>query len=326
MAEAQKRRIIFMGTPEFAAIILKNLLKDPSLEIAAIFTQPDKKSGRGLKKGISAVKKLAIDSGLPCYQPSTLRDDRIIELLKSLNADFIIAAAYGLILPQKVLDIPKIAPINVHASLLPKYRGAAPIQRAILENWNLNAKTGVSIMQMSAKLDAGPVYSSLETMIDHKTQLDLQQELAQKGAELLIDTIKEINQNNLIPVAQNEDQATYAEKLEKKDGIIHWNEDADKIDALIRAVTPWPGAQTTMHLAQSAPMEISILSGHSLPNENNIKAGEIYTDNGKLLIACMNGCYEIHELKPQGRKAIMARDFINGYRLPKNGLCGTAGN
>lgn len=316
-----------MGTPEFAVIILQALIREPEFEIAAVYTRPPKRSGRGMRTGESPVEKAASVAGIPCFQPSSLRDAMIVEEIAALEPDFIVVAAYGLILPQTILDVPRFGCLNVHGSILPEYRGAAPIQRAILEKWGEGAQTGVSIMEVIDKLDAGGVYAVWQTPIGHKSQEELARELAINGAVLLVDVMKRIIAESLKPVPQDEASATYAEKLTKDEGRIDWSEAAEKIDAQIRAFTPWPGTRTAFVFGQSAePLEMAIISARPAKMDFDASVGSIYVDNGRLFIACGKDWLEVEELKPSGRKAVKAKDFVNGQRLAKKGFCGQAGN
>lgn len=323
MSETQQRNVIFMGTPQFSAIILRSLLKEPipGLNIRAVVTQPDKKSGRGLKVVPSEVKKTAEEFNLPYWQPGSLRETGAAEYLAQYEPDFLIVASYGLILPKNILDLAGIAPINVHASLLPVYRGAAPIQRAIMENWESNAKTGVSIMKMEPGLDTGPVYSMREVEIGKKNYPQLYTELARAGAELLNTTLREIITKNLKPIPQNDELATYAAKITKEDHKIDYNSSVYKIDALVRGV--WPRAYLSIKFAgRENPLEISVLSGEIEENNKGVKPGQVFTENGCLKIGTGEGIYKLCEIKPQGRKAMQSKDFVNGLRLSNNSVCG----
>lgn len=323
MAESPKRRIVFMGTPDFAAQVLNGLLHSEDYEVVAIYTRPDKKSGRGLKTIFSEVKKLALEHGIPLFQPSTLRTPSAVRDLAACEADYLIVAAYGLILPQEILDLPKIAPINVHASLLPALRGAAPIQRAIMENPQKDAKTGISIMKMLASLDTGPVYAQKEVPIEHKNSETLERELAKAGSELLLQVLSDIDKKNLQPVPQDESKATYANKLEKDDGLIDWNKSAQQVDAQVRAVMTWPGAQTSLLLASGDELRVNILEGH--PGRPCSEApGSLMRHKKGLAIACNDCWYEVEKLRPQGRKAMSSADFANGQIKIRIGLCGYA--
>lgn len=323
MAETQQRNVIFMGTPQFSAIILRRLLQasEVGLNIRAVVTQPDKKSGRGLKVTPSEVKKTAEEFNIPCWQPKSLWEPGAAEYLSQFDPDFLIVASYGLILPKNILDLAKIAPINVHASLLPRYRGAAPIQRAIMENWGPDAKTGVAIMKMEPGLDTGPVYAMREVEIGKKNYPQLYTDLAHTGAELLNSTLREIITRNIQPMPQKDEFATYAAKITKDDYKLNYNFSAQQIDAIVRGV--WPKACLSVKFAgQDAPQEMAVLSGEVEENTNGIKPGQAFTENGSLKIGTAAGVYRLGEIKPHGRKAMQGRDFVNGQRLPPNALCG----
>lgn len=325
MAEKQKKRVVFMGTPEFAAIILDKIIASCQYEVAGVYTQPDKKSGRGLKNYIQPVKKLAIQHNLPLFQPENLRSPEIASQLEALKPDYIIVAAYGALLPPNILEIPAIAPVNVHASLLPAYRGAAPIQRAIMEIYGKDACSGISIMKMEAGLDTGPVYAQESVPVQGSYSKDYEQKLAFSGAELLLDTLEKIEQKGLQPVAQNESEATYAHKLEKSDGHIDWNKDAARIDALVRALTPWPGARSMLRFFDNEDeFLVTILEGQAGDATNGEQPGAILRHKKGLSIACADRWYNLARLRPEGRKEMTSAAFANGQCKIKNGLCGTA--
>lgn len=322
MAESQK--LIFMGTSGFAADILAALMH-AGKNIAAVYTQPDRPAGRGLGLRKSAVKILAESSGLDgkIRQPVNFKADAAMRELAALKPDFFIVAAYGLILPQAVLDIPAVAPVNIHASLLPKYRGAAPIQRAIMENWQPDAVTGVSIMRMEAGLDAGPVYATRELLLEGETAGTLEAKLAGAGAELLLEILPEIAAGALLPVPQDRTLATYARKLVKADGAIDWRQPAAAVHARVRAVTPWPGARVTLNLpGRSAPM--TLLPGLIGERTGNAaQPGAVKVGRKGMAIACADNWYELSSVVPQGRRKMTAQAFANGLRLAP-GIIGEA--
>lgn len=317
---AEKPRIVFMGTSPFAAIILQ-ILQDNGFCPLAVYTRADKPAGRGMALRESAVKSLAKTLEIPVYQPQNFKEEAAITELAALKPDFLLVAAYGLILPQAVLDTPAIAPVNVHGSLLPKYRGAAPIQRAILENWQPDAQTGVAIMRMEAGLDTGPVYATASATLVGKNAAMLSEELATLGGNLLVKTLPRIADGSCQAIPQDNAQATHAAKLLKTDGLIDWQNAAAKVDAQIRAVTPWPGAQTTLHL-QERDIPVTILAGKT-GGPADAEAGSILLSKKGLAIACQDNWYEITELQPQGRKKMPAQAFANGLRLTP-GLIGKA--
>lgn len=313
-----------MGTSTFSGVILEALLGYDSGELAAVFAQPDKIAGRGLKLSLNAVKKIAIANELPLFQPASLRTPEAEQIVRDLQPDFIVSAAYGLILPKTILDIPAVAALNVHASLLPLYRGAAPIQAAIMDNWQPGGKTGVSIMEMAPAMDAGPVYGKREMAINNMAYPELQAALAKDGAALLLQTLDGIIHSGLRPIPQNEALATYAPKLSKNDGKIDWKQPAMKIDALVRAMTPWPGGQTIFSLdGQEKNMPVVILPGQCGAPCPGVPAGQIYRDKKGLAIACADNWYVLDKVHPAGRREMTASAFANGQCVVKKGLCGS---
>lgn len=313
---AEGPRIVFMGTPEFAGDILEGLI-GADWNIVGVYTQPDSQAGRGLKLNSSPVSRIAQAAGLPVFQPASFRNDADVEKLRDIAPDFLVVASYGLILPQKVLDIPGSAPLNVHASLLPKYRGAAPIQHALLDSWQCDV-TGVSLMRMVRELDAGPVYATREVSMRNLNAESLAKSLAQAGLGLLLEKLPEIAAGKIIPRAQAESEATFTRKLTKADGMIDWSRSAAEIDALVRAMNPWPGARTVLEIDdQNVPAQIR--SGSVWPDD--IPQGQILHDKKGLVAGCGTGSYRIEILQPDGRKRLSARDFANGRRLAE-GLIG----
>lgn len=312
--------IVFMGTPVFAATILQRLI-EAGENILAVYTNPDKPAGRGMETRKSPVKELAERHGLPVFQPENYRSEITVAALRDLKPDFLVVAAYGQILPQNVLDVPAIAPINIHGSLLPEYRGSAPIQRAIAESWRPGACTGVSIMKMVKRMDAGPVYATAETGLAGRTTSDLAAELAEKGASLLLKTLPEIASGRLLPVNQDESRVTYAPPLTKAEGQIDWNRPAAAVDAHIRAMNPWPGAQTTFKLGDKK-IPMLIRSGSFRSGRDEIP-GQILCSRNGLSISCQDGWYDMEIIQPQGRKEMSSREFANGRRL-KEGVAGQA--
>lgn len=296
-----------MGTPDFGAAILERLLAEQNLEVAMVFTQPDRKSGRGLKLASSPVKKVALAHGLPVQQPAKL-DDEACALVADLRPDLIAVASYGLILPEKFLAI---APcINVHASLLPAWRGAAPIQRALEESWRPGSKTGISIMKMEKGLDTGPVYCMSAVASGDKDAESLTAVLARMGGEALAGTIRDFEK--LKPVPQDGVNATYAGKLSKRDGEIDWRKSAAEIEAKIRAMNLWPGARAEF-LIDDVPVSTVILKADIEELPEKPEPGKILLKSRGLLIGCGENWLAPRLIKPGGRKAMTIEDFINGY-------------
>ena len=220
-----------MGTPDLAAAVLRRLVRWPGGDVVAVYTQPDRPAGRGHKLTPSPVKKLALELGLPVHQPLNFRQEGAVDELAALKPDLLVVAAYGLILPQAVLDIPTVDTLNVHTSLLPRYRGAAPIQRAVMENWQPGDVTGVSIMRIVPALDAGPVYAQCEVPIGEHTAGSLHDVLAEAGGELLVTVLDKLRDGSAQPREQDESRVTYAAKLAKEDGYIDWDRPAAEVHA-----------------------------------------------------------------------------------------------
>jgi methionyl-tRNA formyltransferase len=310
-------RIVFMGTPAFSAAILKALSGWEGGIIAGVYTQPDKGAGRGMKITPSPVKVLAQSLDLPVFQPVNFKDDGSRAQLVALAPDILAVAAYGLILPQAVLDIPRIAPLNVHASLLPLYRGAAPIQRAIMDGRQI---TGITIMRMQARLDAGPVVHQRAMGIGFdETASDLHDQLANFGGQLLLDVLEDCRKNvaNLPGMPQDDSLATYAPKLEKKDGKIDWRLSALGVHALMRGVSPWPGAQAVFAGSGAKALPVLLMPGKiGEPVDKGIMPGAVRgLEDGHLAVACRDAWYLTPQLQPQGRKWMDAVSFWNGYAL-----------
>ena len=238
-------RIIFMGTPDFSVPALAALAARQEFEICLVVTQPDRPKGRGKKLSPSPVKKKAAQLGLDVYQPEKLNTAQGIDRLCALDPDYFVVVAFGQILSQAILDIPKVYPINIHASLLPKYRGASPIQAAVM---NMDKETGVTTMVMARGMDTGDMLLTSRTPVDpDETAEDLHDRLSAMGADLIVETITRINQGNILPAPQNDACATYVPMLKKSDGIIDWNRSPDAVRAHINAMTPWPGAFTELN-------------------------------------------------------------------------------
>lgn len=300
-------RIIFMGTAELSCASLEKLAHDEQFSVAAVVTQPDKPKGRDLKLQPSPVKILAQKLHFPILQPVKARDEKFISQLRELKPELIVVVAYGQILSQAILDLPKFGCVNVHTSPLPKYRGAAPIQWAIA---NGETETGVTIMKMDAGLDTGPILSQARTPIlpEDNSQI-LHDKLAQLGADLLVKTIPDYVAGKIQPQPQNNSEATYAAKIKKEDGKIDWNLPAQEILNRLRAFTPWPGAFTFLenHLLKIWKMEIVERSG---------KAGEILSaDKNGIVVACGKDALRILELQPEGKRRMIAQEFLAGHSL-----------
>lgn len=300
--------VIFAGTPDFAASSLQALL-DSHHQIVAVYTQPDRQSGRGKKVTMSPVKELALEHDIPVEQPVNFKDDNAKQILKDYNADIMVVVAYGLLLPQVVLDTPRLGCINVHGSLLPRWRGAAPIQRAIEAG---DAETGITIMQMEAGLDTGPMISKAITPItEQDTGATLHDKLALQGAELLVSTMNTIAKDGIAAEPQDHSLATYAHKLSKQEAFIDWSKDAIAIERAIRAFNSWPVAQ-----AQLGDKVIRVWQARSVLQPSNDTAGTIIkADKEGVLVSCGQNQLLLTELQLPGSRKMSVKDLLNA---PKN--------
>lgn len=322
-------RAVFMGTPDFAATILARLLETPVVSIEAVYAQPDRPAGRGRQLRLPPVKEFALRHDIPVHQPLNFRNtpegNAAVEELAAYKPDVLLVAAYGLILPQRVLDIPISMPINVHASLLPKYRGAAPIQRAIM---NGDTVTGVTIMRMEAGLDTGPILMQRAVAIGlQDSSATLHDELAREGAELLIAALERLSAGVLQALPQDESRASHAPKLSKEEALLDFSLDARALHARIRGLTPWPGAAMKLRrqgqedltvLAEPGifPQRPEMLNCQQLSDSDGIhrQAGSIVGLCGNaLLVGCSGGTYAFSSLRPAGKKSMDGKAFFNGY-------------
>lgn len=304
-------RIIFMGTPDFALPSLK-MLCDEGLAPVAVYTQPDKVNGRGKKIIFSPVKTFALEHHIPVYQPLTLKTQEAQEEIRQLNPDLIIVIAYGKILPQAVLDIPRYGAVNVHASILPKYRGAAPVQRVIIDG---EKKTGVTIMRLDAGMDTGNIVSIREFPIPaHMTAGELFDSLSEIGADELKSVMSNLPEALANSKIQNHAEATYAEKVTKEMGHIDWTKPAAEIDCLIRGMYPNPGTYTFYH-----GKRLKIHSAFAEMKESGKEPGTIISvEGGMISAACGHGLICITEIQPENHKKMKASDFINGHQVKAN--------
>lgn len=300
-------KIIFAGTPEFAVAALQALLQQ-GFDVVAVLTQPDRPAGRGMQLSPGAVKQAALQHGLPVLQPPTLKTPEIQQQLAAYGADVMVVAAYGLIMPRAVLHLPRLGCINIHASLLPRWRGAAPIQRAILAG---DAETGITIMQMDEGLDTGDMLLRLPCPIAPEDDAQsLHDKLATLGAEAIVTALRELESGNLARVAQNETLATYAAKLSKAEAQIDWMQDAAQIARAVRAYNPFPGAYSTVH-------------GTLLKIWRATVCDDAYDEPGTVLavgpegivVACGRGALCLKVLQRPNAKALPAAQFLQGYSI-----------
>ncbi|MBE9610611.1 methionyl-tRNA formyltransferase [Chitinilyticum piscinae] len=299
-------KVVFAGTPDFAASAL-SAIHTAGHEIPLVLTQPDRPSGRGMKLTPSAVKLRAEQLGLPVYQPEKLRTPEQQAPLAALDCDVMVVAAYGIILPQTVLDIPKLGCLNIHASLLPRWRGAAPIQRAILAG---DPQTGITIMQMDAGLDTGDMLSIHSTTISaDDTATSLHDKLAEQGAAAIVAALANLPNLQAARQKQPESGVTYAEKLRKDEATIDWQRSSCELDRMIRAFNPFPSAQT-----RYADEVIKIWKGEPLPGSGT--PGEVLSAGKEgIVIACGEGAIRITELQRAGSKRVNAAAFLSGLPL-----------
>lgn len=302
---SQPLRIIFAGTPDFAARHLQALIASQH-QVIAVYSQPDRPAGRGQQLQPSAVKQLAVQHQIPVYQPTSVRTTEAQAEIAALAADIMVVVAYGLILPQAVLDAPKFGCLNVHGSILPRWRGAAPIQRAI---WAGDTETGVTIMQMDAGLDTGNMLSISRCPIhDTDTSATLYDTLAELGPSALLDTLNNLASQQQHAIVQDDNLATYASKLHKDEAELDFNKSAQQLEREIRAFNPWPVSY--IKLAQGT---VKVWQAKVEPLEVNAAAGEILSaDKHGIRIACQHSVLNISQLQPPGKKAMAAADFLNG--------------
>ena len=297
-------KIIFAGTPAFAATHLQSIIDQGQHEVIAVYTQPDRPAGRGKKLTASAVKLLAEQFNLPLFQPESLKTSDQQQLLSQHNADLMVVVAYGLLLPQAVLDIPKLGCINVHASLLPRWRGAAPIQRAIEAG---DSETGVSIMQMEAGLDTGPVISTAHCNIEaNDTSVTLFEKLADLGGPALLSALGKIESGTAIASAQDEQQSTYAHKIDKSEALINWSDSATHIERKIRAFNPFPVAYTHM-----GDIRIKVWTAQVSESSVAGEPGSIVTSGAEgLLVQCGSGHLLINEIQLAGKSRMAVAEIL----------------
>ena len=305
-------RLVFMGTAPLAAASLDALLKEPAFAVTAVVSQPDRPKGRDLKLQPSAVKELALQHHLPVLQPEKARDPAFIEELRALQPDLIVVAADGQILPVAILELPRFRCVNVHASLLPKYRGAAPIQWAIL---NGDPETGVTIMQVEAGLDTGPKLGRVDTPIRPEDNAQtLHDRLATLGAELLVLTIPEYVAGRITPDPQPAEGACYARKITKEDGRIDWSLPARTLWNRLRGLTPWPGTFTFLP-AEPRPLLLKIWEAVPLEKSGGVPGKILHVDKAGLTVGCGDGALLVQTVQLEGGRRQSVREFLAGHEL-----------
>lgn len=307
-------RLAFLGTPAFAVPTLERTVA-AGHDVLAVLTQPDRPRGRGHEPAAPPVKEAALRLGLPVYQPERVRRPEAVEYLRGLGVDAMVVVGYGQIIPQSVIDLAPLGIINVHASLLPKYRGAGPIQWAIL---NGETRTGVTTMRIDAGLDTGDMLLKAETEIaPDETAIELGRRLAAMGADLLVETLADLQAGSIVPEKQDSAQATYAPLLKKEDGLIDWSRPAAAIHNQVRGLQPWPGAYTafrgqTLHVWKAGVRG----AGFGVREAGRVRSLRPF------VVDCGEGALELMEVQLEGRKRISSSDFVNGQRVTEKETLG----
>jgi methionyl-tRNA formyltransferase len=306
-------KIIFMGTPEFAVPSLKALIESDH-DVVAVVAQPDKPKGRGRKLAPPPTKAFAEQHNIPVLQPEKVRTQEFLSQLQNLSPDLICVTAYGKILPKNILELPRCGCVNVHASLLPKYRGAAPINWAIVRG---ETQSGITTMLMDEGMDTGDILLKKEIQIqDEDDAGTLSEKLSQLGAELLLETISQLQEGKLDPAKQDESLATYAPMLKKSDGEIKWDKPASELWNLIRGMNPWPGTFTTLGNKSLKIFKAKLVDGEGSPSE------VLESDPGVLRVSTGEGALEISELQLEGGKRLDTKSFLAGRKIEKGTILG----
>jgi len=303
-------KIVFMGTPDFARGVLESIYECGRHEIVAVVTQPDRPRGRSDKMISSPVKQFAVEKGIPVMTPERIKRSEAVAELSQYEADIYVVAAFGQILSPEILNMPGYGCVNVHASLLPEYRGAAPIQWAIADG---KKETGVTIMQMNEGLDTGDILTQVVVPIsDNETGESLFDKLMQEGAKLIVDTLGKIERNEVAAVPQDNDKATYAKILKKEMGLIDYSLSADEIEHRIRAFTPWPGGYTYLNGKVLKIKEARVMNDAALNGAAGTVTG---LTKDEIIVACGQGQLSITMLQPEGKKSMTSHDFLLGNSL-----------
>lgn len=308
-------RIVYMGTPDFAVFPLEEMIK-AGHEVVAVVTQPDKPKGRGKAMQFTPVKECAVKYDIPVYQPLKVKDEKFIEILEGLKPEIIVVAAFGQILPEAILELPRYGCVNIHASLLPKYRGAAPIQRAIIDG---EKETGVTIMYMEKGLDTGDMIAkSIVPIADDETGGSLHDKLAVAGAKLIVETLPKIEADDTEAVKQNDEESSYAKMLSKDMGILDFSKSAVELDRLIRGLNPWPSAFTKLGGKTLKLFEVIVID-----DDFSEKPGTIVNVTKKdFTIVCGNGGLLVKSLQLEGKKRMDTDAFLRGFALTEGTLLG----
>ena len=317
-------RIVFMGTPDFSVPALKALV-EAGHQVIAVVTQPDKPKGRGKEVQMTPVKIQAMEYGIPVYQPAKVREASFVEVLQGLEADVYVVIAFGQLLPKAVLELPKYGCINIHASLLPKYRGAAPIQWCVIDG---ERETGITTMMMDVGLDTGDMLEKAVIPIEEKeTGGSLHDKLSMAGGDLILSTLKKLEEGTLVRTPQTDEGTCYAKMLTKSLGDIDWNQSAVSIERLIRGLNPWPSAYTLWNGKTIKIWSADVITGREtavllsesgVPSETGITPGTVVCSDKHGLVVCTgDGLLSIRELQMEGKKRMDTPAFLRGYPIPE---------
>lgn len=318
-------KIVFMGTPEYAATIMRAVY-DAGHEITAVYTQPDKPKGRSKELVAPPVKDLAISLNIPVFQPERIKAPEEVERLSHIDADIFVVAAFGQFLSSEILNMPKFGCVNAHGSLLPKYRGASPIQRAIA---NGESQTGVTIMQMDVGMDSGDILSKVIVPItEDDDEESMYNKLADAGAKLMVETLRDIEARAVTPIPQNPDEVTFAKMLTKQDGLVNFEKSAHLIDCMIRGYSTWPGAYTYINGKMLKLTKASVLKNDD-PQFDEIsdagkdfESGAMLVTKKRLFVKTGDGILELISVRPEGKPCMGACDFARGARIETGNMLG----
>ena len=311
--------VVFMGTPDYAVSALEAII-EAGYRVTAVVTQPDKPKGRGKEIQMTPVKECAVAHGIPVFQPVRIKDAEAVETLRGFEADIFVVAAFGQILSEEILTIPKYGCVNIHASLLPKYRGAGPIQWAIINGEKI---TGITIIQMDKGIDTGDMLMKTEVKIEPRETGDsLHDKLAQAGARLIVEALSKIESGNIVPVKQNDEESCYAKMLQKSMGRIDWNQTAQALDCLIRGLISWPGAFTfyrgkMLKIWEEEPVTEEEMRGKNIPESfDDTEPGTVaLVEKDAFYVRAGDGILKILAVQPEGKKRMAVKDYLLGYQV-----------
>ena len=310
-------RVLFWGTPEFAAAPLRALLGE-GFEVFGVVTQPDKPVGRSRALTPPPVKEIALEEKIPCFQPATPKDQEFLDTISAIQPDISIVVAYGHILPKRVIDLPRLGTLNIHASLLPLLRGAAPIQAAIRQGFR---ETGVTIMRMVSALDAGPIIlTATVPVLDDETYGELQNRLAEVGALTLVEALTLIDMGGAREIPQDDSLATYAGKVTRDDARVDWNLSSDEVSRIIRAYDPKPGAFTTLNGLDIKLFGARKVAGQAVTGSN---AGSVISSSDGIIVACGDGSIWIRDVQPSGKRRMRSIEWMRGRGISIGDQLGT---